>query len=78
MIKATWLLRHKQSSTSQPPYIPQTVFKRLWWHTRGIATVFGILILVFGSLIFLNLHWFSQNIIGVRTKRSQQASLSTN
>ncbi len=49
-------------SKSQQLYIPQSVLKRLWWHTYGLATVFGLLFLLVSSLIFLNFHWFSRNL----------------
>lgn len=35
---------------------------RLLWHAHALGSVFGILLLLMGSLVFLNLHWLSKKL----------------
>jgi 4-hydroxybenzoate polyprenyltransferase len=37
--------------------------KRLWWQLSSISLIFGILFLMLGSLIFLQIHRLHQNLM---------------
>ncbi|MFN6570851.1 hypothetical protein [Dendronalium sp. ChiSLP03b] len=41
------------------------LLKRLLWHTKGYATVFGIMLLTFASLSFLYLYWSGKKLTQV-------------
>ncbi|MFQ4141298.1 hypothetical protein [Chlorogloeopsis sp. ULAP02] len=38
------------------------LFTRLWWHTKGYKTIFGIMLLTFASLGFLYIHWLGRKV----------------
>lgn len=39
--------------------------QRLWWHTKGYTTVFGIMSLTLASLGFLYIHWTTKKLTQV-------------
>jgi hypothetical protein len=51
--------RFHQSGISVPGAI---ALKKLWWHIRAYVPIMGILFLILGSLIFLQIHWLYQNL----------------
>jgi hypothetical protein len=38
------------------------LLKRLWWHTKAYTAVFGVMLLIFTSLVFLYIHWFAKKL----------------
>ncbi|MBD2249971.1 hypothetical protein [Nostoc parmelioides] len=36
--------------------------QRLWWHTKGYTTVFGMMTLTLASLGFLYIHWSTKKL----------------
>lgn len=56
------LVRDPLPSLRQPTDL-SLAMKRLWWHTKGYGTVLGVMLLIGGSLIFLNLHWLTRLLL---------------
>ncbi|HEY9750635.1 MAG TPA: hypothetical protein V6C63_18280 [Allocoleopsis sp.] len=57
------LVRDPLPSLRQPTNLSLAILKRLWWHTKGYGTVLGVMVLIGGSLIFLNLHWLTRLLL---------------
>ncbi|HEY9858239.1 MAG TPA: hypothetical protein V6D16_01955 [Candidatus Obscuribacterales bacterium] len=57
------LVRDPLPRINQPSQISLAILQRLWWHTKGYGTVLGVLLLVGGSLVFLNLHWLTRQLL---------------
>ncbi|MBD2122235.1 hypothetical protein [Trichocoleus sp. FACHB-262] len=56
-------IRSPFSPLGQAHQLSSALVKRLWWHTKGYGTVLGVMLLVLGSLMFLNLHWLSRQLV---------------
>jgi hypothetical protein len=46
-------------------YSAESVFHKLLWHTQVLSCVFGILLMLTASLVFINFHWFSKRLLNV-------------
>jgi hypothetical protein len=57
------LMRHPLPSVSQPAQLSWAILQRVWWHTQGYGTVLGVMLLIGGSLVFLNLHWLARQLL---------------
>nr|WP_290225703.1 hypothetical protein [Trichocoleus desertorum] len=68
--KAHRLIRSQLPPVKQPGQLSLALAKRLWWHTKGYGTVLGVMLLVLGSLVFLNLHWLGRQLLQASTDES--------
>ena len=57
------LVRDPLPSVSQPSQLSLAILQRLWWHTKGYSTVLGVMLLIGSSLVFLNLHWLTRQLL---------------
>ena len=57
------LIRHPLPPVSQPTQLSWAILQRVWWHTQGYGTVLGVMLLIGGSLVFLNLHWLARQVL---------------
>ena len=57
------LVRHPLPPVSQPAQLSWAILQRVWWHTQGYGTVLGVMLLIGGSLVFLNLHWLTRQLL---------------
>jgi len=55
----------------QPVRLSTAFFRRLWWHTQGYGTIFGIMFLTLMSLIFLSIHWSYHKLLIVPTPQDE-------
>jgi hypothetical protein len=46
------------------------LIKRLYWHTKGYTTVFGVMLLTFISFGFLYIHWSGKKLTQVFPNRT--------
>src|SRR6476646_3131744 len=64
------LIRGPLPPVKQAGQLSLALSKRLWWHAKGYGTVLGVMLLVVGSLVFLNLHWLSRQLLQTSTDES--------
>jgi hypothetical protein len=53
-----------------PAKIPIAVIHRVWWQTKSYAIILGIMLLLFASLLFVYLYWFSQKFLAIPIKKA--------
>jgi hypothetical protein len=71
------LIRHPLPPVSQPAQLSWAILQRVWWHTQGYGTVLGVMLLIGGSLVFLNLHWLARQLLRTELTESSVEDASS-
>jgi hypothetical protein len=50
-----------------------SLFYRLWWHTKAYGTVFGMMVLVVASMIYLYLHSLIAKFLKFQVKEVEKS-----
>jgi hypothetical protein len=50
-------------------YNSKSLLHNLVWHSYAMGSVFGVLFLLIGSLMFLNLNWLVKNVMNYRKSK---------
>lgn len=56
----------------QPLQLSAAWLKRFWWHGKAYGTIFGIMLLTLGSLVFLSVNWFYRKLLSVPDNQEQE------